>query len=409
MKRYALMSLIVASLFSCEKDVSVKEKEEKVTPEIQKEAQVESTATIVDVNPSTVLNAAFWSNIQSLLQNNHVDVVFADGTYNVTSTITLSNIGSATKRLQLKANTVGAAVFTGSIAELMSLNNCQNILIHRLKFTGNATGYALKIQRSPKITIAYCRFEDLPKLVFGAVGVHYPTSDNVIIRQSKFANVGVATSAHMIYGAFGAKRLKIIDNTFLDCAGSFIRFRGDNSTHGVVYGNTFTSTGTYEILNNTGTATILVNPIFIEVPVFNDVNPGNETFGTSFMVTKNNFNYPTVGVQNTRFALAFHHSGFNPTGRTHLISTADAATLNSGTITQKRAIMSSNLGLDGTKILFGANNNVNVAVNVIYRCTSAYTGVVAPWTGVADISSAVTSTGLATTYDEALVFYDNLY
>ncbi len=402
MKKYALMSLLIATIFSCKKDAVVDQKEEKIVVEAQKEALTEATTTIVNVTPSTTLDATFWSGIQTMLQTNAVDVVFADGTYNVTSTITLSNIGSATKRLQLKANTVGAAVLTGSIAKLMSLNNCQNILIHRLKFTGTVSEYALVIQRSPNITVAYCRFENMPNLYYGAVGAHYATSNNIIIRQNQFSNIGVGSTAHMIYGAFGVKRLKIIENTFTDCSGSFIRFRGDNSTHGVVYGNTFNSTGTY-MVSGTG-----VNPIFVEVPVFNDVNPGDETFGTSFMVTKNNFNYATVGNQSTRFALAFHHSGFNPTGRTHLISTADAVTLGTGTVTEKRAIMSSKLGLDGTKILYGGNNNVNLSTNVVYRCWEAY-GATAPWTGVVSISSAVSSTGLAATYDEALVFYDNLY
>lgn len=402
MKRYALMSLLIAIVFSCKKETAVAEKEQKIVAEPQKEAQAESTATVVNVTPSTEFNAAFWSGIQTMLQTNHVDVVFADGTYNITSTITLSNIGNATKRLQLKANTVGAAVLTGSIAKLMSLNNCQNILIHRLKFTGAVSEYALVIQRSPNITVAYCRFENMPNLYYGAVGAHYATSNNIIIRQNQFSNIGVGSTAHMIYGAFGVKRLKILENTFTDCSGSFIRFRGDNSTHGVVYGNTFNSTGTY-MVNGTG-----VNPIFVEVPVFNDVNPGDETFGTSFMVTKNNFNYATVGNQTTRFALAFHHSGFNPTGRTHLISTADAATLGSGTVTEKRAIMLGQLGLDGTKILYGGNNNVNLSTHVVYRCWEAY-GATAPWTGVVSISSAVSSTGLATTYEEALAFYDNLY
>lgn len=409
MKRYALMSLLIVMLFSCKKDVVVKGKEEKVTPEAQREVQVATTATvtIVNVTPTTVLDAAFWSGIQTMLQTNHVDVVFADGTYNISSTITLSNIGSATKRLQLKANSVGAAVLTGSITKLMSLNNCQNILIHRLKFTGAVSEYALVIQRSPNITVAYCRFENMPNLYYGAVGAHYATSNNVIIRQSQFSKIGVGSTAHMIYGAFGVKRLKVIENIFTDCSGSFIRFRGDNSTHGVVYGNTFNSTGTYMVTTTSGTTA--VNPIFVEVPVFNNVDPGDETFGTSFLVTKNNFNYATVGNQSTRYAFAFHSSGFNPIGRTHLISVADATTLGTGTVTQKRAVMSSKLGLDGTKILYGANNLVNVANNVVYRCWSAYDGVVAPWTGVVDISSAVTSTGLAITYDEALIFYDNLY
>ena len=401
-KSILLLGLSSALLFSCGKQeidqqLQALNGEGKIKPESSTLA-----TTIVNVTPSTTLNSAFWSNIQTLLQSNPVDVVFADGTYSLTSTIALNNIGHATNRLQLKCNTIGSAVITGSIATLMSItNNSKNILVHRLKFTGPVTGYGLVIQRSQNITVAYCRFEDMPNVYYGALGAHYATADKIIIRQNHFENIGVGSTAHMIYGSYGVTRLKVINNTFKDCAGAFVRFRGANSTHGVVYGNTFTSTGTYL----TG-----VNPIFVEVPVFNDVNPGDETFGTSFMITKNNFNYSTSGNQNTRYALVFHHSGYNPTGRTHLISAADASTLGSGssTVAAKRSIMSSKLGLDGTKILFGGNTNTNVAANVSYRCQGGY-GAVAPWTGIVSIGSAVTASGLATTYEEALAFYDDLY
>jgi hypothetical protein len=400
-----LLGVTALLLFSCKKQ----EVKEVVTKESQASlSEGESVnefstlaTTIVNVTPTTVLNTAFWSNIQTLLQSNPVDVVFADGTYNLTSTISLNNIGHATNNLELKCATGGSAVITGSIAKLMGLSYCKNILIHRLKFTGAVTDYALTIQRSQDVTVAYCRFENMPNVYYGAVGAHYATSDNIIVRQNYFANVGVGSTAHMIYGAYGVTRLKVINNTFKDCAGAFVRFRGDNSTHGVVYGNTFTSTGTYL----TG-----VNPIFVEVPVFNDVNPGDEKFGTSFMVTANNFTYSTSGSQSTRYAMVFHHSGYNPTGRTHLISVADATTLGSGssTVAAKRAIMSTKLGLDGTKILFGGNTNSNVAANVSYRCQGGY-GAVAPWTGVVSIGTAVTASGVATSYADALTFYDDLY
>jgi hypothetical protein len=400
-KSILLLGVTIIFLYSCDKqetdkDTLLLKNGGKSTSELSLLA-----TTIVNVTPSTVFNSAFWTNIQTLLQSNPVDIVFADGTYNLTSTISLSNIGHTTNNLELKCNTIGSAIITGSIAKLMGLSSCKNILIHRLKFTGPVTDYALTIQRSQNVTVAYCRFENMPNAYYGALGAHYDTSDNIIVRQNVFSKVGIGSTCHMIYGAYGVKRLKVINNTFTDCAGSFVRFRGNNSTHGVVYGNTFTSTGTYL----TG-----VNPIFVEVPVFNDVNPGDERFGTSFMITNNSFSYSTSGTQLTRYALVFHHSGFNPPDRTHLISAADATTLGSGSssVAAKRAIMSSQLGLDGTKILFGGNTNTNVATNVSYRCQGGY-GAVAPWTGIVSIGTAVTATGLATTYEEALAFYDDLY
>jgi hypothetical protein len=403
-KSILLLGVTALFLFSCKKQ----EVKQAVTEESQALLSEQNAVnefatlatTIVNVTPSTVLNSAFWSNVQTLLQSNPVDVVFADGTYNLTSTISLTNIGHATNNLELKCATIGSAVITGSIAKLMGLSNCKNILIHRLKFTGPVTDYALTIQSSQDVTVAYCRFEDMPSVYYGAVGAHYATSNNIIIRQNVFSKVGLDSHCHMIYGAYGVKRLKVINNTFTDCPGAFVRFRGDNSTHGVVYGNTFVSTGTYKSSN----------PIFVEVPVFNDVNPGDEKFGTSFMITNNSFSYSTSGNQTTRYALVFHHSGYNPTGRTHMISAADAATLgsSSSTVAAKRAIMLTNMGLDGTKILFGGNTNTNVAANVSYRCQGGF-GAVAPWTGIINIGTTVTATGLATSYAEALAFYDDLY
>lgn len=396
---FFIMGISSLTFLSCNKVSPIMEFQD-VALSHQLETSAEAlVTTTVHVDPTTVLDNTFWANIKTLLLSGPVDVVFADGIYNLTSTIVLDNIGNSTNRLQLKCNTIGAAVLKGSIAKLMGLNYAKNVLIHRLRFTGGVTDYALTIQRSQNITVAYCVFDDMPNVYYGALGAHYNTSDNIIIRQNKFEKVGFDGHAHMIYGAYGVKRMKVINNTFKDCAGAFVRFRGDNSTHGVVFGNTFTSTGTYK----TG-----VNPIFIEIPVFNDVNPGDERFGTDFMITKNTFNYSTTGNQSTRYALVFHHSGFNPPGRTHLISAADATILTSGTVTAKRNIMLNNMGLDGSKILFGGNTNTNVASNVSYRCQGGY-GAVAPWTGIVSIGTAVNSSGLAVTYDEALAFYDDMY
>lgn len=361
--------------------------------------------TIINVDTATNFDANFWANINLLLSSGYVDIVFADGTYNLSSTLNLVGVGHNTNRLQLKANTVGAAVFKSSVADavpdLMMLKNCKNILLHRLKFTGGAVQYALRIRDSQNITIAYCRFVDLPNIGYGALGVHYAGSDNIIVRQNHFTNVGYDSQAHMIYAAWGATRLKIINNQFTDCSGSYVRYR-DNSTHGVIYGNNFTSTGTYwnTALNR------YVNRVFLEVAVFNKTSTDNEILGTDFMVANNNFTYSTSGDQNERFAFLFHHSGFNAPGRSHLTS-AEAALLGSGTLSERRQIMSDKLCLDGAKILYGNNTNVNVATDVSFRFRND--GTTNPWLGVVNITSATNPSGLATSYETALVYYDNLY
>lgn len=354
--------------------------------------------TTYNVTPSTSLSSTFWSNVQASLASGPVDVIFADGTYTRTSTVALSNIGHSTNLLTLKtAVTEGGAVFTGSLATVMKLTACRNVKLLRLKYTGaGVTGYGLVLDNCQNVTVERCFFTQLSGVGYGALGVHHNLTDRIIVTKCSFLNVGYDSHAHMIYAAYGVKRLKVVSNSFKDCSGSFVRFRGDISDQGVVYGNSFTTTGTWQ-----GG----LNPIFIEIPVFNDVNPGNERFGTNFMVTKNTFTYATAGNQSTRFAMAFHHSGYNPADRTHLITAAEGSTLHTGTVTQKRAIMSSKLGLTGDLIRFGGNTNTNVQYNVVYRCWNAY-GSAGPWTGIASIGTAVTTAGLATTEAAALAYYD---
>src|SRR5690606_20933039 len=100
---------------SCKKE-SIKSEIDKPDVHLETEASTLAT-TVVNVSPSTNFNTAFWSNINSLLNNGYVDIVFADGTYNVTSTLHLNGVGHNTNRLQLKANTIGAAVFTSNVSD----------------------------------------------------------------------------------------------------------------------------------------------------------------------------------------------------------------------------------------------------------------------------------------------------
>ncbi|WP_119080087.1 hypothetical protein [Chitinophaga alhagiae] len=391
--KIAIVALSFLGLVYCKKaDVEP----ENNTPVLRSDAPSLLSTTTFNVSPATNFNSTFWSNVQTALASGPVDVIFANGTYTRTATLTLSNIGDDANLLTLKTASVpGGAVFNGSIAKLMNVNLCKNVKLQGLKFTGAATGYALTIVRSQDIAVEECIFTDLPDVGYGALGVHYETTNRVLVRNNTFARVGYDSHAHMIYGAYGIQRLSVVGNSFTDCSGSFVRFRGNLSSKGVVYDNDFTSTGTYL----TG-----INPVFIEIPVFNDVDPGDERMGTQFMITKNTFTYATAGSQATRYAVVFHHTGFNPPDRTHLISAADAATLNSGTVTQKRTIMSAQLGLDGNEIHFGGNTNSNVQYNVLYRCWNGY-GSSGPWAGIASIGTAVNASGLATTELAAINYY----
>ena len=354
--------------------------------------------TVFTVAPAD-LTPTFWTgSVQPALASGPVDVVLQNGTYTRTSELALSAIGHATNRLTIRASTTGSAVLTGAIPNVMGLLDCQNVTIKGLTFTGTGpTDNALRIRESQNIQIEQCAFIDLPNIYYAALSVTQPTTDRVVVKDNLFDSVGSGSHAHMIYGSYGVQRLIVVGNEFRDCAGSFVRFR-DASDQGVVWGNTFVSSGTY----------LSKNPVMIEIPVFNDVDPGDEVFGTNFLIASNTFTYSstTLGDQTQRFAVCFHHSGFNPTGRTHLISAANATTLGSGTVTQRRAIMQSNLGLDGNLLHFWGNTSTNVQYNMVYRCWAAYAGVVAPWEGVASIGTAANATAVVTTEAQAIAYYD---
>ncbi len=393
-----MLGIVSIALMACNKSYVADVSQELPGPETRVGAnQLSSVSTtVINVTPSTSLNSTFWANVQSELANGPVDVVFADGTYNRTSTVTLNGIGDDTNLLTLKtAVTEGGAVFTGAIANLFSLSDCKNVHILRLKFTGGATGYALRIGNSQDILVEKTRFVDLPDVGYGALGVHSPLTNRVVVKYCHFENVGYDSHAHMIYGAYGIQRLIVVSNTFQDCSGSFVRFRGDLSDKGVVYNNVFVSSGTY--MTNR-------NPIFVEIPVFNNVNPGDERMGTNFVITKNSFSYGTVGNQVTRFAVTFHSSGFNPADRNYLVSPEDGLLLHIGTVAEKRAIMSSQLGLNGDSIKYGGNTKSNVQYDVVYRVGNAY-GSSGPWTGRTNITNATSSTGLPTTEAAAIGYY----
>jgi len=389
-KHTILFVLILFIILGCKKSSSAPDNTDEEPQEV-----IIIPDTTFSVNSGSELNDEFWQNVQTALNDGHVMVRFAVGEYMLTSTITVENMGHDENLLMLQAERSGSVIFEGEIANLLDLRNCKNVRVRGFKFTGDATGYAMRVVNSQRISIETCYFQDLPAVGYGALGVHQSSTDDIVVKGSRFERVGYDSHAHMIYAAYGVNRLSIISNYFKDCSGSFVRFRGDLSDKGVVYNNDFISTGNYL----TG-----INPVFIEIPVFNDVNPGDERMGTNFLVTKNTFSYGNMGNQSTRYAMVFHSSGFNPSDRNYLISVADAEKLTNGTPAEKQSVMQTQLGLNADKILFGGNANINVAHNVLYRAWNNY-GSEGPWTGIADIESAIASPDEITTEEEAINFY----
>ena len=360
--------------------------------------------TIYNVTPTTDLGTSFWDNVQASLATGPVDVVFADGVYTRTSAVNLSGRGHASNLLTLKtASTVGGASFTGNISStLLTLSGCQNITLLRLKFTGDKPGYAVSILDGQDITIDNCLFTDMHTLTYGALGIHN-TSNNVIVKNCTFSRIGTGAGAHMIYSANNNERLFIISNTFTDCSGAFLKFR--NGTHrAVVYSNNFTSHGTYDTTAQPSGP----NPPFIQVAAINDVNPGDEYIATKFVVTKNIFTFGTLGTQTNLKNFSFQVNGFSPADRNYWISSAQASTLGGGTVSERRAIMSSELGLIGDYIHYGGNTNTNgnTDYNVSYGLWDGNFANCNPgWQGTVSIGPAVNAGGMPTTEAEALAYY----
>ncbi len=384
------LTLMAIFLFGCKKSIP-----DPAEPDDTDTVEVIRVDTIFSVNTGTTLDGLFWSKVQAALGNGNVMVRFAVGEYTLTAPIVAEHVGHDEHTLFLQSESTGRAIFDGEIANLLELNSCRNIRVRGLAFTGKVTAYALRVSNGQRISIENCSFQDLSATTTGALGILQSETDRITIKNCRFQHIGISAGAHMIDATHGVTRLTVVNSYFKDCSGSFIRFRGDLSDMGVFYKNDFISTGTYR----TG-----VNPVFIEVAAVNEVNPGNERLGTNFMFADNTFSYGNMGSQTSRYAVVFHSSGFNPADRNYQLSAADGEKLQNGTATEKQAIMTSQLGLDGDKIHFGKNINRNVAYRVAYRHTNNY-GAAGPWTGVADIEPVLNTAGPVTSEEEALIFY----
>ncbi len=345
-----------------------------------------------------------WEQVQTALQSQPVEVVLSDELYAIGETVTLENLGHPHHRLTIRgpARIEEASGKKNERIGLISLEGCQNVLIRDLHFSGAAeSAYALAVRNSQNITIEQCRFTDMTGLYAAAISILGAKTDTVTVRDCTFRRIGSGGHAHMIYTAYGPQRVRVLDCHFTDCAGDFVRFR-DRSDHGVVYGCTFESTGTYNA----------ANPPMITVPLFNDDDPAAakptpryEYFGTNFLIARNRFTYARAGRQDTRFAVLFHHGGFNPPGKTHLFSPELAALVASGPAAERRAALEKNTGirLENVGILDNEFDHVQYVLG--YRSEPGYGAQSTGWEGVIDLSNLITTTGGTPTQEAAAGYF----
>jgi hypothetical protein len=285
----------------------------------------------------------------------------------------------------------------------LQIARSQNLIIRNLHFSGkHPIGYATHFGGNEDILLEGCSWIDLPGVYYGATGTAYASTDHVTFRDCVFKRIGSGGHAHMAYNAYDPKHIRFVDCYFEDCAGDYVRFR-DGTDFGVVVGCTFKSTGRYRN----------VNMPFVTVPLFNDDDPSEqkespnyEFFGTRFLIFNNTFIYANDNPKGVRVALLFHHSGFDPPGRSHLLTPERAQILEEGTVAEKKALMLQNFGIDTNTVHFFNNRFVGVDLQVAYRSGAAYGAKSKGWNGIIDISDTINSSKVADSVEEALTFFD---
>lgn len=337
------------------------------------------------VNAVDFLDADFWKEMQSLLNKGSVTVKFTTGNYSRAyseKSLTIDKMGHAQHRLLLEGVGTGT-VFTaenglGNKTVMMLIRDSQNITVRNFKFTGDGNiQYVLRIlgtQGKPglskNILIENCSWTDMRGIVYGATGAHY-TSENITYKGCKFYRIGINHASHMIYNAYGAKHVKILNSHFEDCTGDFVRYR-DNCDYGMVQSSTFLRNPTFP--TNASFS-------FISIPLFNDVNPGDEQFATNYSFISNVF------TNGSNYAFTFYHEGYSPLAYSYLLTKAEGTTLESGTVLAKKALLLNNFGIDVNKIRLNANRYDNVAGRIVFGSTIAYGAVSKGWTGAVNITN----------------------
>jgi hypothetical protein len=296
-------------------------------------------------NRASYLDATFWNSRQTELASVPVVVRFAGGSY-TQGMLDLSTKGHPVNLLTLMANTLYAPVFSSAVTHQLKLRGAQNVRVYGLTFSGpDITSFAVWLQSSGKntsrfITFDTCKFENLTQVAYGAIGI-LDNSRDITVTGCTFNNVGVGGGAHMLYCDHDARNITVVNSSFTNCKGDYVRFR-DDTDFAKVDNCTFHSTSA------------TCNQDFIRMPLFNDVTPGDEYFGTDFQFTNNSFDYDVASGTN-RVAIAFDVSGYSSPAYDFSPSSAQATVLSGTDYAAARALLSSNMGIEGLRVKIHGN------------------------------------------------------
>jgi lysophospholipase L1-like esterase len=323
-----------------------------------------------------------WNKVNQLLESNDVTVYLTKGHYS-TKPLEMVKVGNAKHKLVISGEKKGV-IMDAPVKFMITLKECKNITINNFNFTGSTKGYCFVItNHSENIDVQNCKWNDLPELYYGCVGVHNGSQD-ITFRNCIFKNAGKDGHHHFFYIANDANYVSILDCYLEDSAGSYIRFR-NHSDYGRVSRNTFVSTGKGKNYDPN-------REVFVALENFTDVNPGDEWFGTNYIITNNTFKFTKIPADISdkdsaiRIGLRIRNDGFNYPGKNYLMTAEEGAILTGNKAILKKQLLLKNYGIDFNKIYLRNNVWKNEKWKMGFTSLASFGAKSKGWTGNADIS-----------------------
>jgi autotransporter-associated beta strand protein len=346
-----------------------------IPPPANQIAQYVSPSGIGDgsqtANPARYNDSAFWDSVRTNLAINPVKVTFLTGEYLINTDadcLLVTNLGNATNLLTLEGQHPFGSVFTRDNSaqtaaandptasgrlQMVTLRWVTNVVVRHLHWENDTTqpnklaGYSLVVQSgatgapTENVSIEGCSFVGLGPNYYGATGFHHAMTHNGRVSDCEFIGRGYDSHFHFSYNAYGAHDLRFERNYFQDCSGPYLRLRA-GCHDAVLAGNEFVSTASTN------------NWPFVELATFNNVEPGDETWGYNFTFTNNTFNFLAAGSPSglsVSVPIRCVHAGFDPyksPGVTwkYLLNTNYASVLAGGSPLDKKAVLRVNYGLN---------------------------------------------------------------
>lgn len=382
LSKFIIFFFLIILLGSCEEDVDVEISSVKyVAPQSRGKGNGESIE-----DAAHFMDDIFWGRVNDQLMTGSVEVRFLAGDYSeayLKNGLVLDGVGNKDYRLTLVGNKdvlFKLPVGHSDKSDVIRFNNCQNIAITEFHFTGDGrTQYTLRItgSYSKNFVIDHCSWTDMYGIIYGATGVHHGAS-NVEYKNCQFKKIGFSGGSHMMYHSYGALNIRVRDCYFEDCKGDYVRFRA-RTDRGIVENSRFVRNNNYPDVS------------FIAIPCFNDVDPGDEWFGTNFTFVSNQFeNRASTPTTN---AIFFYHQGYSPSQFHYLLTQEEGELLTNGTSIDKKRILKHNFGIDVNNIRI-VNNfySANITNQVAIRSTAAYGATSLGWEGTVNITDLINTT-----------------